>query len=82
MIDALAQATNKDPTALPPLYDAVDPDALDQLFEHRDDGSGGGPTLGFVVEDWPVFVRGDGRILVCDASRTVPPTPVFSTGDS
>lgn len=29
---AVAEATDTDPTELEPLYDVVDPDALDQLF--------------------------------------------------
>lgn len=33
VVDAVAEAEGADPTTLPPLFDAVDPDALDSLFE-------------------------------------------------
>lgn len=33
VIRQIAEAAGVDPLALPPLYDAVDPDALDALFE-------------------------------------------------
>ena len=35
VIEAVAAAAGRDPTELPPLYETVDPDALDSLFAHR-----------------------------------------------
>lgn len=78
VVDALSQAEGVDPTELPPLYDVVDTDALNRLFDPRDRDSVAA-TFSFTVRDWNVFVRGDGRVLVCDATRTVDPTPVFET---
>ncbi|MXV61694.1 hypothetical protein GS429_06370 [Natronorubrum sp. JWXQ-INN-674] len=47
------------------LYDAVDPDALDQLFRPRHDGrprSGG--SLSFAIHEHYVTVKSDGEILI------------------
>lgn len=39
VIDTLAEKTESDPTDLPPLYEAIDPDALNELFCGREDGA-------------------------------------------
>lgn len=78
VIWALADAVGVDPVELPPLYEYVDTDALNALFErHR-------PTdrtnlLSFQVDTWNVFVRSDGRIRVCDATQPIDPEPVFES---
>jgi hypothetical protein len=77
VLDALGEVTDVDPIDLSPLYDAVDPDALDQLFHAADGRSDGDGLLGFAFEDWNVFVSGDGRIRVCDATRETESGPVF-----
>ncbi|WP_408956981.1 HalOD1 output domain-containing protein [Natrinema sp. 74] len=66
VIHALADCMGVDVTdSRISLYDAVDPDALDDLFRPRHDGtprtSG---TLSFVVNGHHVRVRGDGEILI------------------
>lgn len=78
IIDALASAADVDPTELPPLYDFVDPDALDRLFEGHEGAADADAILGFTVENWNVFVRADGRVRVCDATRPTDPQPVFA----
>ena len=35
VIDAVANAAGREATELPPLYETVDPDAIDSLFDHR-----------------------------------------------
>jgi hypothetical protein len=78
IIWALADAVGVDPTALPPLFDHVDPDALNALFSRR--GSDAGDTiLSFQVDTWNVFVRSDGRIRVCDGTQLTAPEPVFES---
>jgi hypothetical protein len=78
IIEALAEAAGDDPVDLPPLYEFVDADALNALFNHE--GAGDAETLlSFRVEMWNVFVRADGRIRVCDATRPTDPEPVFET---
>lgn len=74
LVGALARADGIDMTAVPPVYEAIDLDAVRQLFE-RDDSAE--MVLGFTVGDWNVFVNGDGRIRVCDGTRYTDPEPVF-----
>lgn len=76
--EALAEATGRDPVEGPPLYDFVDPDALDAFFEHRDRGTSDNMILKFTVEEWNIFVSDDGRIRVCDATQHTEPKPVFA----
>lgn len=79
VILALAEAVGVDPTDLPPLFDYVDPDALDALFDRYDVGVGGDSIFSFQVDTWNVFVRSDGRIRVCDATQPTDPEPVFES---
>lgn len=37
VVEMVAATENVDQTDLPPLYEAIDPDALDKLFESRSD---------------------------------------------
>ena len=39
VVDAVTAETGTDATTLPPLYDVIDPDALDALFQGRDGGA-------------------------------------------
>lgn len=36
VVNAISAASETEPTALPPLYDAINPDALNALFESHD----------------------------------------------
>ena len=76
---AIAEAAGVDPTALPPLYEYVDTDALNAMFDRRDGPSDDTALLSFQVETWNVFVSADGRIRVCDATRPTDPEPVFGS---
>lgn len=64
VIEAIATVEESDPTTIPPLYDSVDPDALDRLFdgpvEKRPD------RLVFGHAGWDVFVHADGVVTVCE----------------
>lgn len=66
VVHALADCMGIDPTdGRVCLYDAVDPDALDQLFRPRHDGrprTGG--RLSFAVDDYYVTVRSNGEVLI------------------
>jgi hypothetical protein len=79
IIAALAEAAEMDPVDLPPLYDYVDPDALNRLFGEHDGAALADALLSFQVENWNVFVRADGRIRVCDNTRPTDPEPVFES---
>lgn len=65
VVRAVAAVRGREPTALPPLYDVVDPDALDRLVGgppgHEADGS---VRVAFVYAGTTVSVDGTGRIQV------------------
>ena len=79
IIEALAEAAEIEPIELPPLYEFVDPDALDQLFGEHDGAAHADALLSFQVETWNVFVRADGRIRICDNTQPTDPEPVFES---
>lgn len=50
IIAAVADETGTDPASLPPLYDAIDPEALEALYDHVSDSRAeerGNPTVQF-----------------------------------
>lgn len=77
IIFALADAVSIEPTELPPLFEYVDPDALNALLDPSESALGDTALLSFQVDTWVVFVRSDGRIRVCDATQPTDPKPVF-----
>lgn len=78
VVAALAAAAGVDSIELPALYDYIDTDALNALFERRGRGTEEEETiLSFQVDTWNVFVGSHGRIRVCDATQQVAPEPVF-----
>lgn len=64
VVDAVAAEMGVDPVALEPLFDVVDPDALDRLFASGVDGS-----VRFEYHECDVVVYSDGRVTVDDAER-------------
>lgn len=78
IINAVAEAADVDPMELPPLYEFIEPDSLNNLFQHN--GTTDTETiLGFRIDNWNVFVRGDGRIRVCDGAQPTDPQPIFES---
>lgn len=59
ILASVADCEGTDILSLPPLYDAVDPDALEQLVEH-----GGVTEISFVYLGYEVLVRGGGTVRV------------------
>lgn len=59
VVDAVATEMGVDPVALDPLFDVVDPDALDRLFASDVEGS-----VHFEYHGHEVVVCNDGRIVV------------------
>lgn len=76
---ALAAAAGVDVSELPSLYDYVDTDALNALFERRGRGTDEETILSFQVDAWNVFIGSYGRIRVCDSTQAVDPEPVFES---
>ena len=79
IIEALAEAAGVDPVDLPPLFDFIEPDAVDQLFMEHDGASQTDAILSFRFETWNVFIRADGRIRVCDNTQSTNPEPIFES---
>jgi hypothetical protein len=66
VIDAVADAKGVDPLDLPPLYDRVDPDALDSFFP-ADGASAPVASLRFEVAGCEVLVRRRDDVVVVQA---------------
>jgi hypothetical protein len=59
VVDAVAEAAGEDPLALPPLYDVVDPDAIESLFQ-----PGAAGHVRFSYHGRGVIVGADGDITL------------------
>lgn len=59
ILDTLAEETDTGHRELPPLYDAVDPEALDRLFANRENG-----TVTFSFCGYEVTVNQAGEIVI------------------
>lgn len=62
VVSAVAQAEGADPVALPPLYDAIDPEALNDLFMSRVDTAVA--TVEFEYAGYNVVISGEGMVAV------------------
>ncbi|NHN48422.1 hypothetical protein G9464_12575 [Halostella sp. JP-L12] len=75
---AVAEATGDDPLELPPLFDTIDPDALNKLFDSSAFGADGREgQVEFTYAGCDVTVRGDERVAVspvAEQSARVAPT--------
>lgn len=61
VVTAVAGAADTDPIDLPPLYDTIDPEALNTLIKSAENGS---VLLTFSYTGYTVIVHGDGEIDV------------------
>ena len=65
VIETVAIAANAEPAGLAPLYDSVDPDALDALVRSAGkDGKDGAVAVAFALAGHDVEVRSDGVVVV------------------
>lgn len=60
VVEEVARVKDTDPLELDPLYQVVDPDALNELVAHAADAV----TIDFEYEGHVVTVRGDGHVTV------------------
>lgn len=71
VVNAVAALREEDPGDLTPLYDVVEPDALDSFVEHAQRvGDEGTHQVWFTYEGLDVGVRSDGEIRIRDATLT------------
>lgn len=65
IVESVAEATGREPTAIEPLYESIDPDALDALLRTKEpSGNTDTVTVSFVFADRHVTVHGTGEIIV------------------
>lgn len=81
LIDAVAEAADVGPVELPPVYDYVDPDAVNRLFEDQSKVRDANTHLSFKMESWYVFINANGDIRVYDATKPSETRPVFRGGN-
>lgn len=62
VISAVADIAGKRPEKLPPLYDYIDPEALDNLFGSRENNTV--ESVSFEFAGYPVTVYGSGEVVV------------------
>ncbi|NHN49311.1 hypothetical protein G9464_17195 [Halostella sp. JP-L12] len=77
IVDALAKVEGTDPLDLPPLYDSVDIEAVEDLFGKKGGRREGRQIVSFSISKWNVFIRGDGSCLICDANESNTAMPPF-----
>jgi hypothetical protein len=59
VIDAVSAVSNAEPAELPPLYESIDPDALDSLFTAQTEG-----RVFFEFAGLPVTVHATGEVRI------------------
>jgi hypothetical protein len=64
VIEAVAATTDREPTAMPPLYESLDPDALDAVLTPRTNGVATDTTVSFTYGGVTVQVDNSGWIEV------------------
>lgn len=65
VVETVAIAADREPTALEPLYDTVDPDALDTLFSSMGTKTtDGDATVRFALDGYEVTVERHGTVVV------------------
>ena len=65
IVDLVADLEGVDPSELsPPLYSAIDPEALDALFGPSADGLATEGGVQFQYRGYEIRVRGDGEVAI------------------
>lgn len=68
VVERVAAAEDVDPVDIPvPLFDVIDPDALDSLFTSTTPRSNDGGQISFTYFGYHVTVSSDGDVSVADA---------------
>lgn len=69
-IQAMAALKGVEPSELPPLHDALDPDALDALFADPRVFNENPVVATLTIDDCRVIIQNDGTLLVTEANET------------
>lgn len=77
VIKEVADVRGVDPLDLPPLYEAIDPDALEQLFPDEIGDSGPGGRVVFTVAKCEVVVHSTGEVEVTTLDGNYPGSAAF-----
>ena len=65
IVGSVAVAADREPLALEPLYETVDPDSLNTLFRSRERNStDGDATVTFALDGYGITVQSDGTVVV------------------
>ena len=68
MIRAIAEVRGVEPVDVDPLYDVVDPDALDAMFDGTSGTRERDMCVSFQFDDLEIEVTADGRVTVRTAT--------------
>ncbi|WP_121743038.1 HalOD1 output domain-containing protein [Natronorubrum halophilum] len=83
IVTAVASKRDVDPTELPPLYEWIEPDALDALFEPTRRGGPRRGHLEFTYDGHEIGVEcGDGLEITVDGVPMVEPVSTADAGHS
>lgn len=63
VVDTIAIAANREPESLTPLYEVIDPDALNAVIAPPSGGVASDLSLTFRFEGYDVTVRRDGTVV-------------------
>lgn len=82
IIYSVAKAEGVDPLDLRPLFDVIDPETINSIFDRPERPRINEVALHFHFENSFVFVHSDGTIKICDATQTVDPFEVFEAREA
>lgn len=72
VVSAVAELTNSDPVSITPLFDVVDPDALNAFFTVNQSGFNHSPDrVSFTYCDCDVVISADGTVQVSRSEEEI-----------
>lgn len=77
LVATVAEAKGVDPLDLEPLYESVDPDALNAMFHPSGTPPSASMEIRFSMADCDVVVRGDGEVVVTPVAGNAPVRPTI-----
>lgn len=80
ILTALADVKNVEPTELEPLYEHIDPDALESLFDPDGDGLRTDGHVSFSFADHYVTIHGHGEYAVISLAKSRRSLSIFGGG--